>query len=126
MLLTAASGVSSLLTVPAGSGTAENPGPNDFYRALGLNETQIEIKQSDIFKETMRAGGAGGQGWAIVKRLRAAGYWVAACDRRTGELVATADELGDDGVIAIPLDVTCAEQWDAAVTTVVCATVWSQ
>ena len=25
------------------AGTAENPGPNDFYRALGLNETQVEI-----------------------------------------------------------------------------------
>lgn len=25
------------------TGTAENPGPNDFYRALGLNETQVEI-----------------------------------------------------------------------------------
>jgi type IV secretion/conjugal transfer VirB4 family ATPase len=25
------------------TGTAENPGPRDFYRALGLNETQIEI-----------------------------------------------------------------------------------
>ena len=27
-------------------GTAENPGPNDFYRALGLNETQIEVIRS--------------------------------------------------------------------------------
>jgi type IV secretion system protein VirB4 len=25
------------------TGTPENPGPNDFYRALGLNETQVEI-----------------------------------------------------------------------------------
>ena len=25
------------------TGTAQNPGPRDFYRALGLNETQIEI-----------------------------------------------------------------------------------
>ena len=25
------------------TGTAENPGPNDFYRALGLNETQVEV-----------------------------------------------------------------------------------
>ena len=28
------------------SGTDANPGPRDFYRALGLNETQIEIIRS--------------------------------------------------------------------------------
>jgi type IV secretion system protein VirB4 len=32
-------------------GTAENPGPNDFYRALGLNETQIEIVRSATKKK---------------------------------------------------------------------------
>ena len=32
-------------------GTAENPGPNDFYRALGLNETQIEIIRSATKKK---------------------------------------------------------------------------
>lgn len=60
-------------------------------------------------------GAAGGQGWAIVKRLRGQGYSVAACDRRADELVANTDELGDDEVIAIPLDVTSPAQWDAAV-----------
>ena len=60
-------------------------------------------------------GAAGGQGWAIVKRLLAQGYSVAACDRRADELVAAVDELGDDEVIGIQLDVTSPAQWDAAV-----------
>jgi 3alpha(or 20beta)-hydroxysteroid dehydrogenase len=64
-------------------------------------------------------GAAGGQGWAIAKRLRAEGYSVAACDRRNDELVAQIDELGDDEVIPIPLDITSAAQWDAAVGRVV-------
>jgi 3alpha(or 20beta)-hydroxysteroid dehydrogenase len=64
-------------------------------------------------------GAAGGQGWTISKRLRAAGYSVAACDRRADELVAMVDELGDDDVIAVKLDVTSPAQWDAAVDRVV-------
>ena len=64
-------------------------------------------------------GAAGGQGWAIVKRLRVAGYCVAACDRRADELVAMVDELGDDEMIAIKLDVTSSAQWDAALDRVV-------
>jgi 3alpha(or 20beta)-hydroxysteroid dehydrogenase len=60
-------------------------------------------------------GAAGGQGWAIAKRLRAEGFSVAACDRRTDELSAAVDELGDDEVIAVELDVTSAQQWDAVV-----------
>ncbi len=60
-------------------------------------------------------GAAGGQGWAIAKKLRMQGYSVAACDRRIDELVAVADELGDDDVIAIELDVTSPAQWDAVV-----------
>ncbi|MEB3980591.1 SDR family NAD(P)-dependent oxidoreductase [Mycobacterium sp. 663a-19] len=60
-------------------------------------------------------GAAGGQGWAITKRLRADGYSVAACDLRSDELTSAVDKLGDDGVIAIRLDVTSPEQWDAAV-----------
>ena len=50
-------------------------------------------------------GAAGGQGWAIAKRLRAVGYSVAACDRRAEELLAAVGELGDDDVIGISLDV---------------------
>jgi NAD(P)-dependent dehydrogenase (short-subunit alcohol dehydrogenase family) len=60
-------------------------------------------------------GAAGGQGWAIVQRLRAKGYSVAACDIRAGELEAAVTELGDDAVLAIPLDVCDPQQWDAAV-----------
>jgi 3alpha(or 20beta)-hydroxysteroid dehydrogenase len=60
-------------------------------------------------------GAAGGQGWAIAKRLRAAGYCVAACDRRADELSALVDESGDDDIVAIGLDVTSAPQWEAAV-----------
>jgi 3alpha(or 20beta)-hydroxysteroid dehydrogenase len=60
-------------------------------------------------------GAAGGQGWAIAKKLRAEGYSVAACDRRADELAAAVDELADDEVIAFPLDVTSPEQWAAAV-----------
>jgi len=64
-------------------------------------------------------GAAGGQGWAIAKRLRAEGFSVAACDRRTDELAAAVGELGDDAVIAAELDVTSPQQWRAAVDRVV-------
>jgi 3alpha(or 20beta)-hydroxysteroid dehydrogenase len=64
-------------------------------------------------------GAAGGQGWAITKRLRAAGYSVAACDRRADEVVAAVGELADDQVIAVELDVTSPEQWTTAVREVV-------
>jgi 3alpha(or 20beta)-hydroxysteroid dehydrogenase len=57
-------------------------------------------------------GAARGQGAAIVKRLHADGFRVAACDL-------SIDELGDDGVAAIPLNVTDADQWAAAVATTV-------
>jgi 3alpha(or 20beta)-hydroxysteroid dehydrogenase len=64
-------------------------------------------------------GAAGGQGWAIAKRLRAVGYSVAACDRRTDEVVAAVGELADDQVIAVELDVTSPEQWTTSVRQVV-------
>jgi NAD(P)-dependent dehydrogenase (short-subunit alcohol dehydrogenase family) len=64
-------------------------------------------------------GAAGGQGWAIAKRLRAKGYSVAACDRRADEVVAAVGELADDQVIAVELDVTSPEQWTTAVRQVV-------
>jgi NAD(P)-dependent dehydrogenase (short-subunit alcohol dehydrogenase family) len=60
-------------------------------------------------------GAAGGQGWAIVNRLRAAGHSVAACDRRGDELAAMVGELGDGAVVGIGLDVTSPDQWAAAV-----------
>jgi 3alpha(or 20beta)-hydroxysteroid dehydrogenase len=68
-------------------------------------------------------GAAGGQGWAIAKRLRADGYCVAASDRRADELRFMIAELGDpqmtNEMIAVELDVTSAPQWDAAVERVV-------
>jgi NAD(P)-dependent dehydrogenase (short-subunit alcohol dehydrogenase family) len=64
-------------------------------------------------------GAARGQGWAIVQRLRADGFFVGACDVSTGELTAAVDGLGDDAVIAIPLDVTSPSQWADAVAAVV-------
>jgi 3alpha(or 20beta)-hydroxysteroid dehydrogenase len=63
-------------------------------------------------------GAAGGLGWAIAKRLRAAGYSVAACAHTTDELNAV-DELGDEEMIGIHLDVTSQTDWEAAVDEVV-------
>ena len=56
-------------------------------------------------------GAARGQGAAIVKRLHADGFRVAACDLLIDELRASAN----DGVLAVKLDVTSAPQWDSAV-----------
>jgi NAD(P)-dependent dehydrogenase (short-subunit alcohol dehydrogenase family) len=44
---------------------------------------------------------------------------VGACDRRPDKLAAKVDDLGDDGVIAIQLDVTSQAQWEVAVRAVV-------
>lgn len=60
-------------------------------------------------------GAARGQGWAIVERLRADGFAVAACDINETELAAAVAARADDSVIGIPLDVTSPSQWDAAV-----------
>lgn len=60
-------------------------------------------------------GAARGQGAAIVARLRADGFRVAACDVLVDELTRAVGELDDDGVIAVGLDVTCPQQWAAAV-----------
>lgn len=64
-------------------------------------------------------GAARGQGWAIVERLRAGGFLVAACDVNTAELGAAVDAVHDDAVIAVPLDVTSPSGWDEAVATIV-------
>jgi 3alpha(or 20beta)-hydroxysteroid dehydrogenase len=60
-------------------------------------------------------GAAGGQGWAIAKRLRAEGFSVAACDSRADELAAAVGELGDSRVLGLPLDVTDPARWAAVV-----------
>ena len=64
-------------------------------------------------------GAARGQGAAIVKRLHKDGFRVAACDLLADDLRATVEALGDSAVIAVPLDVTSADQWAAAVATTV-------
>lgn len=62
-------------------------------------------------------GAARGQGLAIVQRLRADGFAVAACDIDRTELDAAV--AGDDAVMAIGLDVTCQAGWAEAVERVV-------
>jgi 3alpha(or 20beta)-hydroxysteroid dehydrogenase len=64
-------------------------------------------------------GAARGQGAAIVERLLADGFRVAACDVLIDELASTAAAFGLEHVVAVPLDVTSAEQWAVAVGTVV-------
>jgi 3alpha(or 20beta)-hydroxysteroid dehydrogenase len=59
-------------------------------------------------------GAARGQGAAIVERLHAEGFRVAAGDVRIDELRSNVEALGDN-VIAVELDVTSAPHWDAAV-----------
>ncbi|MDG5484165.1 SDR family NAD(P)-dependent oxidoreductase [Mycolicibacterium gadium] len=59
-------------------------------------------------------GAARGQGAAIVRRLHADGFRVAACDLLTDELKAGTKTLGV-GVLAVELDVTSEQQWDSAV-----------
>lgn len=59
-------------------------------------------------------GTARGQGAAIVRRLVTDGYRVTAGDLLLDELSASTAEFGDR-VLAVELDVTCAEQWQAAV-----------
>lgn len=59
-------------------------------------------------------GAARGQGAAIVARLCADGYRVAACDLPDSELHTGTAEYGDD-VLAVELDVTSEQQWSAAV-----------
>jgi 3alpha(or 20beta)-hydroxysteroid dehydrogenase len=63
-------------------------------------------------------GAARGQGAAIVRRLHKDGFRVAACDLLADEVTAIAEVLGD-AVIAVPLDVTDADQWATAVASTV-------
>ncbi len=64
-------------------------------------------------------GAARGQGFAIVQRLRADGFLVAACDVNATQLGEAVGGLHDEAVIAIPLDVASASEWQAAVATTV-------
>jgi 3alpha(or 20beta)-hydroxysteroid dehydrogenase len=64
-------------------------------------------------------GAARGQGFAIAQRLRADGFFVAACDVNAARLGDAVNGLHDDAVIAIPLDVTSPSEWRAVVATTV-------
>jgi 3alpha(or 20beta)-hydroxysteroid dehydrogenase len=64
-------------------------------------------------------GAARGQGAAIVKRLHKDGFRVAACDLLVDDLAATVESVGGDAAIAIPLNVTSDDEWQAAVAAVV-------
>jgi NAD(P)-dependent dehydrogenase (short-subunit alcohol dehydrogenase family) len=64
-------------------------------------------------------GAARGQGAAIVKRLHKDGFRVAACDLLVDDLAATVESVGGDAAIAIALDVTSRDQWQAAVAAVI-------
>jgi 3alpha(or 20beta)-hydroxysteroid dehydrogenase len=64
-------------------------------------------------------GAARGQGAAIVARLAADGFRIAACDLLVDELNATVAALDAADVVAIPLDVTSEEGWAGAVDVVV-------
>jgi NAD(P)-dependent dehydrogenase (short-subunit alcohol dehydrogenase family) len=63
-------------------------------------------------------GAAGGQGAAIVTRLLADGYHVAACDLRTDDRPCPSAGRSDH-LATVDLDVTSEAQWSAAVTEVV-------
>src|ERR1700753_3774417 len=64
-------------------------------------------------------GAARGRGVVSGRRLPCHGFFVAACDISANELGAAVDGLGDDVVIAIPLDVTSESGWQEAVATTV-------
>lgn len=70
-------------------------------------------------KIALVTGAARGQGAALVRRLRADGFQVAAADRLMDELRAQIDALDDPGVIAVELDVTSEKLWATAVAEVV-------
>ena len=74
---------------------------------------------TDRDRVALVTGAARGQGAAIAQRLRADGFAVAAADRQADQLHTWVGDSRDAELIAIPLDVTSADQWDAAVKAVV-------
>jgi 3alpha(or 20beta)-hydroxysteroid dehydrogenase len=76
------------------------------------------VTAANAVRVALVTGAARGQGLAIVERLRADGFLVAACDRQIHELRQSTAQFGD-GVMAVDLDVTSPEQWADAVTATV-------
>jgi 3alpha(or 20beta)-hydroxysteroid dehydrogenase len=70
---------------------------------------------TEVDRVALVTGAARGQGAAIAQRLRADGFAVAAADWQTGELEAWVGDRRDAKLIAVALDVTSADQWDAAI-----------
>jgi len=64
-------------------------------------------------------GAARGQGAAIAARLLEDGFHVAACDVLADEVTEMVAAIGGGRAIAVPLDVTSADQWAHAVRTVI-------
>lgn len=64
-------------------------------------------------------GAARGQGAAITARLLQDGFAVAACDLLADDVARTVADLDTERALAVPLDVTSAEQWGSALTRVV-------
>ncbi len=64
-------------------------------------------------------GAARGQGAAIAARLLEDGFHVAACDVLAHEVTDMVAAIGGGRAIAVPLDVTSADQWAHAVRTVI-------
>lgn len=66
-------------------------------------------------KVALVTGAARGQGAAIVRRLLAEGFKVAACDSAADDLADFVAGLGNAAAVSIPLDVTVEDEWDTAI-----------
>ena len=103
-----------LVKVDASGGSAA--GADQFLTTAGLSDSPQGSRYDRSRGPGDRCGARSGA--AIVRRLRADGVKVAAADLAGPELTAFVAELSDDGVLAVPLDVTSEPQWAAGVTAV--------
>src|ERR1700739_1027127 len=95
------------------------PAPRQFHHSRRLaRQPGGAAVVTDLDHVALVTGAARGQGAAIAQRLRADGFAVAAADRHPAELDAWVRDAGGNTLIAIPLDVTSPDQWEAAVAAV--------